>query len=320
MTTTKFNIIKPSLALLLVLLSILTFAQPSERYISKDQYIDMWKDEAMKQMVLYKIPASITLAQGILESGNGNSELAKYANNHFGIKCHDWKGETLYKDDDKSNECFRKYLDASESYEDHSKFLVNRSRYADLFTFEITDYKSWAHGLKKAGYATNPKYADLLIDIIERNNLSQYDKMEVLITDHTSKGINQPVISNPTNVKIPSSPGINVHQVQIKNKNTKCIIAKEGDTFYKISKEFDLALWQLYKYNEYAIEDILKAGDIIYLQPKKNKAIEKSHVVKKGETMRTISQDYGIKVKKLYALNGMEMGAEPDKGIVLKLR
>ncbi len=292
-------------------------AQPSERTISKDTYIEMWKDEAIKQMVLYKIPASITLAQGILESAHGNSELAKYANNHFGIKCHDWTGETLHKDDDKSNECFRKYQDARESYEDHSKFLAHRSRYADLFKLEITDYKSWAHGLKKAGYATNPKYGDLLIDLIERHNLSQYDVMETFVADNKPKEINQKVISSPVSI---STPSINIHQVQLKNKKTKYIVAKEGDTFYKISKEFDLALWQLYKYNEYSMEDILKVGDIVYLQPKKNKADEKSHTFKKGETMKTISQKYGIKLKKLYSLNDMELDTEPKIGTVLKLR
>lgn len=277
----------------------------------------MWKEEAMKQMVLHKVPASITLAQGILESAHGNSELAKYANNHFGIKCHDWKGETLHKDDDKSNECFRKYQDARESYEDHSKFLTSRSRYAELFKLEITDYKGWAHGLRKAGYATNPKYGDLLIDLIEKHNLHQYDKMEMYVAAEKPKEITQKVTTSPA---MPSTPAINVHQVQLKNNKTKYIIAKEGDTYYKISKEFDLALWQLYKYNEYTIEDILIAGDIVYLQPKKNKAEEKSHTVKKDETMKTISQKYGIKVKKLYTLNNMEVGSDPKEGTVLKLR
>jgi LysM repeat protein len=303
--------------LFLQLISFNAFAQPSERAISKDQYIEIWKDEAMKQMVLHKVPASITLAQGILESAHGNSELAKYANNHFGIKCHDWKGETLHKDDDKSNECFRKYQDARESYEDHSKFLTSRSRYAELFKLDITDYKGWAHGLRKAGYATNPKYGDLLIDIIEKHNLHQYDKMDLYVAAEKPKEIAQKGISKPA---IPSTPAINVHQVHIKNSKTKYIIAKEGDTFYKISKEFDLALWQLYKYNEYTIEDILKAGDIVYLQPKRNKAEEKIHTVKKGDTMKTISQNYGIKIKKLYKLNNLEIDSDPKPGTVIKLR
>jgi LysM repeat protein len=294
------------------------WAQPSERIISKDQYIDYWKDEAIRQMVLYKIPASITLAQGILESAHGNSELAKYGNNHFGIKCHDWKGETIHKDDDKANECFRKYYDARESYEDHSKFLAHRSRYAELFTLEITDYKAWAHGLKKAGYATNPKYAYLLIDLIEKHELNKFDQMSLYVSDIKPKEIEQNTINSP--VALPSTPSINVHQVKLMNSKTKYVLAKEGDTFYKIAKEFDLALWQLYKYNEYTLEDVLKPGDIVYLQPKRNKSEIAQHTVKSGETMGSISQKYGIKTKSLYKKNAMEPGTEPSVGQVLKLQ
>lgn len=144
--------------------------------ISRERYIEMYSDEAINQMRKYNIPASITLAQGILESGNGNSELTKASNNHFGIKCHsDWSGETVYYDDDAKNECFRKYSSVSESYEDHSKFLLKK-RYSKLFEYSIYDYKSWAKGLKKAGYATNPKYAKHLIKIIEDNTLYVFDE------------------------------------------------------------------------------------------------------------------------------------------------
>ena len=147
----------------------------SAQNMSCSQYIEQYKDEAIYQMNKYKIPASITLAQGILESGNGNSELATKSNNHFGIKCHsDWQGEKVYHDDDKSNECFRKYDNVRDSYEDHSEFL-QKPRYSNLFTLSIKDYKGWAKGLKKAGYATNPKYAKQLIKIIEDNNLSRFD-------------------------------------------------------------------------------------------------------------------------------------------------
>src|SRR5690606_33030948 len=135
------------------------YAQPAERRISRESYIEMWKDEAIRQMHEYGIPASITLAQGILESANGNSALAKYANNHFGIKCHEWQGSTFIQDDDTKDECFRKYESAEDSFKDHSVFLANRKWYSDLFQLKVTDYKGWAHGLKKAGYATHPKYA-----------------------------------------------------------------------------------------------------------------------------------------------------------------
>jgi hypothetical protein len=149
--------------------------QLSAQNMTRDEYIDKYKDEAIYQMKKYKIPASITLAQGILESGNGNSELAKKSNNHFGIKCHsDWQGERVYHDDDKKNECFRKYSKVRDSYDDHSEFLL-RSRYAALFEYALTDYKSWAKGLMKAGYATNPNYSKHLIKIIEENQLHKLD-------------------------------------------------------------------------------------------------------------------------------------------------
>ncbi len=151
--------------------SNLPFANVEKKY-TQQEYVSLWKETAIKQMNQYKIPASITLAQGILESGNGNSDLAQEANNHFGIKCSDWKGETFHKDDDQKNECFRKYSEAKQSYEDHSLFLTSKTRYAALFTLENSDYKAWAKGLKDAGYATNPKYPELLIEIINQQSTS----------------------------------------------------------------------------------------------------------------------------------------------------
>jgi len=160
---------------LIIILFFFTF-QLSAQNMTRSQYIDTYKDEAIYQMRKYKIPASITLAQGILESGNGNSELAYKSNNHFGIKCHsDWQGERVFHDDDENDECFRKYNKVRDSYDDHSEFLL-RPRYADLFEYSITDYKAWAKGLKKAGYATNPSYAKHLIKIIEENELHRFDE------------------------------------------------------------------------------------------------------------------------------------------------
>src|SRR6056297_2259144 len=167
---------KPVLILAFLMLSNLVFSHgdKGERN-TRSAYISTWKDEAIKQMREHGIPASITLAQAILESGDGNSELARKANNHFGIKCHGWQGQKTYHDDDKRQECFRKYRNANQSFEDHSDFL-KKSRYAFLFDYEVTDYKSWAKGLKRAGYATNPKYPALLIRIIEENGLAEFDK------------------------------------------------------------------------------------------------------------------------------------------------
>ena len=171
------NILRKIFFILLMLSVLGLEAQNRQKNKLTLDYIDKYKDIAMTEMVLNKIPASITLAQGILESGNGQSELATKGNNHFGIKCHsDWKGKKMYKDDDAPNECFRVYNDAAESYRDHSAFL-KRDRYKDLYELKITDYKGWAKGLKKAGYATLPTYAAVLVNIIETYELYEYDKM-----------------------------------------------------------------------------------------------------------------------------------------------
>lgn len=160
---------------ILLVLSAGTFAQN----LSRLQYINKYKDEAIRQMHKYKIPASITLAQACLESNDGNSTLARKANNHFGIKCHNgWKGKGFNHDDDQKGECFRRYKNAEDSFVDHSYFLISGNRYNSLFDLKITDYKAWAHGLKAAGYATNPKYAQLLIDIIEEYKLYRYDTQD----------------------------------------------------------------------------------------------------------------------------------------------
>ncbi|MFT5055014.1 MAG: flagellum-specific peptidoglycan hydrolase FlgJ, partial [Oceanospirillaceae bacterium] len=166
-----------------LVLPIMAFTQPKDgkkntRY-SRADYINMYAGFAVEEMKLSGVPASITLAQGILESGDGNSSLAKKAKNHFGIKCHGmWQGKKHYMDDDAKDECFRAYGSVFDSYKDHSAFLKGRDRYADLFKLKLTDYKGWARGLKKAGYATNPKYPALLIKIIEENDLAKYDKMK----------------------------------------------------------------------------------------------------------------------------------------------
>ncbi len=294
-------------------------AQPSEKLVSRDQYIEMWKDEAIKQMVEHNIPASITLAQGILESANGNSELAKYANNHFGIKCHNWTGEKMYKDDDHKDDCFRKYQTAHESFNDHSAFLSGRDRYAFLFDYEITDYKAWAKGLKKAGYATNPKYPTLLIDLIEKHNLAQYDQLHDVATSKKPEINAAENTSKPVTVVV-TSLMVNTHTVNVSANKVKFVIVKEGDTFYKIAKEFEIGLWQLYKYNDLANDDILKIGDVIYLQPKKGKSKTETHVVKKGDTMRNISQQYGVKLKKLYKFNELQFGTNLVPGETIKLK
>jgi len=300
---------------LIVLLNVVVTAQtvqaqPAERRITRSEYIDKFKDVAIKEMHHSGVPASITLAQGILESGDGNSPLAMYAKNHFGIKCHSgWKGESFIMDDDEKNECFRKYNDVYESFKDHSEFLSSRSRYSSLFELKITDYKGWAKGLKKAGYATNPKYADLLIDLIESHQLYQYDNYAKVPPRKANKTKTTDALAS-TKIR---------RLVKLHN-NIKYVIAKEGDDASSIASEFDMNTWQINKYNDLNKSDPIHSGDVIYLQPKRNKARSKFHVVKNGETMRSISQLYGIKLKHLYKKNNLVYGSQPQVGEKLSLK
>ena len=199
-------------------------------------YVETFAPIAIDEMRLYGIPASITLAQGILESGSGKGTLALKANNHFGIKCHTtWTGERVYHDDDELGECFRKYSDVKYSYRDHSLFLTQRSRYADLFKLKISDYQGWAKGLKKAGYATDPKYPDKLISLIERFDLWQYDQGGALA--QASSG------SEPQN----ASESINARAINAKNR---IYVVVPGDTLYSLSKRFGLTVDQIMEHNK----------------------------------------------------------------------
>ena len=306
MTTNK-------IILLILAIAYFNFAGAADDRISRSQYIDTWKNEAISQMAAYGIPASITLAQGILESGDGNSSLAKQGNNHFGIKCHTWTGKTIHKDDDKKNECFRKYNNAQQSFQDHSEFLSKRGRYSFLFDLKPNDYKGWAKGLKTAGYATNPKYPSLLIALIEKNNLQQYDNM-ILASNNSSSNNNDFSLANLSKPK----PG--KHSIYIHNNNIKYIKVKSEDTFYKISKEFGMHLGQIYKYNDLSDNNFIKEGNIIYLQPKRQKAKVQSHKVKENETLQDISQLYGIKFKSICKKNKLEPETILQQGQILELR
>lgn len=276
--------------------------QAQTRNKQYEDYIKKYRELAVDEMKKYHIPASITLAQGLLESGAGQSTLARKSNNHFGIKCgSDWKGKTVRHDDDARGECFRAYKHPKQSYEDHSKFLAGRPRYASLFKLKITDYKGWARGLKKAGYATNPRYADQLIDIIELYDLDKYDK----------KGGLKWMKENP-----------NPHQPYIAN-DLVYIVVRSGDSWKSISKEFDISQRKLRKYNDLYKGYTLQVGDILYLE-KKNKKAGKEHIVhvlRAGESMYSISQKYGIRLKNLYKLNKMDAeDPAPEVGTILRLR
>ncbi len=284
--------------------------------ISRSAYIEKYSDVAIAEMERTGIPASITMAQAILESSNGNSRLARKANNHFGIKCHgNWNGATIKHHDDARNECFRKYRDADESFKDHSAFLVSGARYEFLFDYKSTDYKNWARGLKKAGYATNPRYAKKLIELIERYGLHNLDKgIEVPLADKESGNV-----SETGSASVALSTGN--HPVKERNR-VEYTVARPGDTFKSLTEEFDKMRWELRKYNDVPEGIEPESGQIIYLQPKRNRAARnnKHHIVEKGETMWYISQKYAVKLRKLYKKNRMEPGAEPQKGEKIWLR
>lgn len=275
------------------------------------QYINQYKDIAIEQMLKWKIPASITLAQGLLESGAGKSELTRKGNNHFGIKCHGWTGRAVYHDDDQRNECFRAYPSVYDSFEDHSRFLASSTRYRSLFSLKKTDYVGWARGLKAAGYATNPKYANSLIDIIQLYKLYQYDKAttyDKYLVQHTKD-------FSPNNLPL--------HPIKIYNKNYY-IIARQGDTFKSIGQEINISYKKLARYNERDKDDPLEVGEIIWLKKKQSKAPKSEkgrlHYVKAGESMYTIAQKYGIKLKSLYRINHLSPNYMIHVGDALKLR
>ena len=302
----------------LIYLSLFSFlgAQVmAQNTVSVDEYIEKWSPVAVKHKDLHGIPASITLAQGILESGFGNSRLAQKGNNHFGIKCHDWKGATIFKDDDKKDECFRKYADAEQSYEDHAAFLTSRKRYADLFNLEVTDYKGWAKGLKKAGYATNSKYPKLLIDLIKKHELHKFDTKEY---DEWEKK----ELLSERKTALPEEQN-NTREIEFNNK-LKFVKAQEGDTFYQIAKEMGLTLRQLHKYNDFPKnKDHLVEGDIVYLMPKKNRASRnnKQITIEDDMTAWEISQKYGIKLNKVMIVNNFtQMDDRVAKGTKISLR
>ncbi len=298
---------------LLMFFAISVFTAVHAQKMTRSEYIEKYKDIAIQEMVEFNIPASITLAQGILESGSGNSTLAREANNHFGIKCHKgWDGETMKFDDDAPNECFRKYDDPYDSYKDHSFFLSQRGRYSFLFDLEITDYKGWARGLKKAGYATNPKYAQLLIKIIEENQLYKYDLLD---DDYVAVNEFPNEIPKDQNRKYTPLAVAGNNRKVFTNNGKKFIFARKGDDFYKIADDLNVYNFQIWKYNDLEKKDRLQEGDMVYIQKKRNKSkTEAYHYVKPGETMHSISQLYGIRLNKLYKLNRMEKGSKPRTG------
>lgn len=268
------------------------------KIISKQEYIERFQQTAIEQMNLYKIPASITLAQGIIESGCGNSKLAMEGNNHFGIKCHgSWTGKTMILSDDKPDDCFRVYETAAASYVDHSVFLTSNKRYAELFGLELRDYKSWAKGLKAAGYATSATYAEVLIKTIEDNKLNNFDDLA------SSNAIAQ------QKEEIHES----TRQTFISFTKSKYIKAKKGDTYYRIAKEYNLTVRQLERFNENSPKkDFLREGDIVYIESKGIRSIEKHYTLENKMNWYEIAQKTGVRLSKLIRKNKV---VDPEKNV-----
>ena len=291
-----------------LILSLALPAANQRKLSSYEKYIRQYSHLAIQHQKKYRIPASITLAQGLLESGAGLSTLAKRSNNHFGIKCHsDWKGKRVYHDDDLRGECFRKYNRVEDSYDDHSRFLAERSRYARLFKLNIKDYKGWARGLQKCGYATDRAYANKLIKVIEDYELYRLD---------TGKGFKK-TSSKDKKANVPL-----LRYEVFKTHGLIYVYAKENDSFEQIARSLDFKVKQLKKFNEVPEDFPLQKGDIIYLQKKKKKADKPhyEHVVQIGESMHSIAQQYGIQIKSLYKMNKKRKDYIPEEGDVLKLR
>lgn len=320
----------------LIILSVLfvTMAAVAQVRQTREEYVEKYKAIAIAHMERYGIPASITMAQGILESDSGNSKLARSSNNHFGIKCKkSWKGDRVYHDDDAKGECFRAYPSVEASYQDHADFLDQSPRYDSLFAYPSNDYRSWARGLKAAGYATAPTYAESLIKIIETMKLYLLDKAnggeiyaaakgakentEIWWESNTAVSDEQ-VNPNAFRVTVNSHKGYGVYRTN----HTFYVVAKEGDTFESLSAIFDVSPKMLRKFNDVPKGAKLSKGDIVYIEPKKNEWLGNvvQHKVVRDENLYSLSQLYGIRKKSLAKLNKLRPNEDVRKGEIIRLK
>lgn len=290
-------------------------------------YIEKWSQVAVAEMYRSGVPASITLAQGMLESGNGKSELAVKGNNHFGIKCHDWKGPAVYFDDDKKHECFRKYAHAEASFRDHSDFLRYRDRYKFLFDLEPGDYKGWAYGLKKAGYATDPQYPQKLIRIIEEFNLSRFDNVKSVPV--TPAQLETPVkVATEDGRKSASgtipdeSFSFRMSRSLYSQNKVPFIYLGANETLADVAKSYDLFVRELLRFNDIDSPDVLREGSVVYIQAKKKKAAKKvdKYVADGGESLWEVSQRFAVRLSSLAKLNGLSADhiLKPEETIRLR--
>ncbi len=326
MTTQKKILFMP--LFLICCIGKLFSQDPQNQAIS--HYILTYQELAIKEMQRTGVPASITLAQGILETEAGQSDLVMRSNNHFGIKCKtSWTGEKVYHDDDARGECFRKYDAAEDSYKDHSDYLRSQPRYASLFALDPLDYKSWATGLKKAGYATNPKYAQILIKYIEKYNLGDYSlvalgrKAPELYTikteqpkpsaDNRQKAMNDISISTQPKPVYPSG--------EFMLNDTRVIFAKEGISLLAIAQQYNIKLGWLLDFNDLpAGIDILESEQLIFLQRKRRQSHNEYHIVEPGESLYDIAQLEALRLESMLNYNQLEKGMAPAPGEKLYLQ
>lgn len=341
--------INPTRNAILMVCSLFIFSNSFAQKSRIDSYVEQYKSLAIEEMIRTGIPASITLAQGLLETGFGQSELAVNANNHFGIKCKsDWTGEKVYHDDDAKGECFRKYNSAIESYRDHSDFLKNRPHYASLFNLEVTDYQGWAKGLKAAGYATNPKYPQLLIKLIEENNLHQYTLLALQQKDHGSSEIlasanteNEkveaetvavvdeeiPAEANPASEKavhftsaVPATIPSKYPEGTFTINESKVVFAEAGTSLFALASNNNISYNKLLEFNDLGKVDIIEKGQLIFLQKKQKRGSKDVHVVEPNEDLHEISQKEGIQLSSVLEFNNIQKGTTTVVGQKLYLK
>ncbi len=325
------NILRKTI-LSVLFLAIFPLFGVAQTQMTREEYIEKYKNIAIAHMEHYGIPASITMAQGILESNSGNSQLSRSSNNHFGIKCKkNWTGEKVYHDDDEKGECFRKYPSVEASYRDHAEFLDKSPRYDSLFVYSSSDYRSWARGLKAAGYATAPDYAERLVRIIEENKLYLLDREDgnklyaeahgatpAAGSEMPATGGEDGVNPDAYRVTINAHRGYNVYRTN----NVCYILAKEGDRYEHIASLFAVSVKSLRRYNDVGVSAQPEKGEVIFIE-RKRKAWEGNvllHTVRHGETLYEISQAYGIRLRSLAKLNHLRLDVKLVDGQTLKVR
>ncbi len=323
--------------LLLCAVMFVSYHNVTAQKLTPEQYIEMYKDIAVKEMKRMGVPASVTLSQGLHETENGNSVLVKKSNNHFGIKCKSsWTGGGVSHDDDAPGECFRTYKTADESYRDHSNYLRGNERYASLFQLKPSDYKGWAHGLKRAGYATNPKYPVIIIQNIEKYNLAQYDMLaindmpkydksqyeddkEVPFVYHEEEEENKTIAKNVSNKDVVAT-GIDGYDRIGHINNVKCVIAKKGTSLLAIATRQNIALADLMEYNDFTDEGLLAKDQPIFLEKKAKEGSAAMCVVKQGETLLDIAQQNGVQLEYIASYNNITKNTVVQEGAQLNLQ